>query len=58
MTEKTNPRGRPSKLIPKLDASPEKIARSVFSVKPPDPSRRIGKAKLVPKDNDDFERNG
>ena len=31
-------RGRPPKPIPKLNASPEKIARSVFSaVKPPDP---------------------
>lgn len=60
MTEKTatNPRGRPSKLIPKLGASPEKIARAVFSaVKPPEPSRRIGKAKQSIKSSGDFRRN-
>ncbi len=34
-------RGRPPKPIPKVDASPEQIARAIFSaVKPPDPSRR------------------
>ena len=39
-------RGRPPKPIPKIDASPEKIARAMFSAaKPPDPSKRIGKAK-------------
>ena len=42
----TKPKGRPPKPIPKLDATPEQAARAIFSaVKPPDPSRRIGKAK-------------
>ena len=51
-------RGRPPKPIPKLGASPEKIARAVFSaVKKPDPSRRIGKGKQVAKGNSDLERN-
>lgn len=47
MTEKPKRgRGRPPKEIPKLGASPERIARAFFSaVKPPDPSRRVGKAK-------------
>ena len=40
------PRGRPTKPIPKLDASPEKIARAMFSAaKPPDPKKRITKRK-------------
>ena len=58
MTEKPKRgRGRPSKPIPKLGASPEKIARAVFSaVEPPDPSRRIGKTKQAVKSNGDFER--
>ena len=48
MTDKTKPdlkpRGRPPKPIPKLGASPEKIAKAVFSaVKKPDPKLRIGK---------------
>ena len=52
------PRGRQSKPIPKLAASPEKIARAVFSaVKKPDPSRRVGKGKQAAKGNSDFERN-
>ncbi|MDE0534334.1 MAG: hypothetical protein OXI01_23220 [Albidovulum sp.] len=34
-------RGRPRKPFPKIDASPEEIARAIFSaVKPPDPSLR------------------
>ena len=61
MTENTKPthkpRGRPPKPISKLGASPKKIARAVFSaVKPPDPSRRIGKAKQAVKSNGDFEK--
>ncbi len=44
MTKKpTNPRprGRPPKPIPKIEASPERVARAIFSaVKPPDPSIR------------------
>ena len=43
MTAKASPkpRGRPAKPIPKLGASPEKIARAVFSaVKKPDPELR------------------
>ena len=37
----TRPRGRPPKEVPKLNASPEKIARAIFSaVKPPDPTIR------------------
>ena len=36
------PRGRPETRIIKLDATPEKVARAIFSVvKPPDPTRRI-----------------
>ena len=50
-------RGRPPKEIPKLGASPEKIAKAVFSaVKKPDPSRRIGKAMQAIKSNGDFDR--
>ena len=34
-------RGRPEKPIPKIDATPERVARAMFSaVKPPDPSLR------------------
>ena len=34
-------RGRPPKPFPKIDATPEEIARAIFSaVKPPDPSLR------------------
>ena len=42
------PRGRPPKPIPKLDASPEMIARAVFSaVKKPDPNLRIARKRTV-----------
>ena len=42
------PRGRPSRLIPKLGASPEKIAKAVFSaVKKPDPKLRIVRKRTV-----------
>ena len=38
------PRGRPPKPIPKIEASPERVARAIFSaVKPPDPSIRVTK---------------
>ena len=48
MTEKPNPRGRPSKPIPKLDASPEKIARAVFSaVKKPNSNLRIARKRTA-----------
>ena len=44
----TKPRGRPSKPIPKLGASPEKIARAVFSaVKKPDPKLRIARKRTA-----------
>lgn len=34
-------RGRPFKRIPKLDATPEELARAMFAaVPPPDPSKR------------------
>ena len=40
------PRGRPPKPIPMLDATPEQVARAIFSgVKPPDPSLRKKKPK-------------
>ena len=40
------PRGRPPKEVPKLGASPEKIARSIFSaVKRPDPTSRKTREK-------------
>ena len=47
MAEKPKrPRGRPPKEVPKLNASPEKIARNIFSaVKPPDPSIRKPRRK-------------
>ncbi len=46
--KKPKPRGRPSKPIPKLGASPEKIARAVFSaVKKPDPKLRIVRKRTV-----------
>ena len=42
------PRGRPSKPIPKLDVSPEKIAKAAFSaVKKPDPKIRIARKRAV-----------
>ena len=45
MTEKSKRGpGRPPKPIPKLDATPERATRAIFSaVKPPDPKRRVGK---------------
>lgn len=37
-------RGRPPKPLPKIDASPERVARAMFSaVKPADPSIRVPK---------------
>lgn len=47
MTEQTEKRGRgrPPKPLPKIDASPECVARAMFSaVKPPDPSVRVQKS--------------
>ena len=45
---KKKPRGRPPRPIPKLGASPEKIARAVFSaVKKPDPKLRIARKRTV-----------
>ena len=42
----TRPRGRPPKEIPRIDASPQRLARAIFSaVKPADPSIRIVKAR-------------
>ena len=44
-TEATRPRGRPPKPMPRIEASPEEIARAIFSdVKPPNPSIRIQKS--------------
>ena len=38
------PRGRPPKPIPRMEASPERAARAIFSaVKPPDPTIRVHK---------------
>ena len=46
-SRKVRSRGRPEKPIPKLDASPEKIARAIFSAAPPpDPKRRIPRRKI------------
>ena len=40
----TRPRGRPPKPIPKIKASPERVARAIFSaVKKPDPTIRVQK---------------
>ena len=37
--KKSQPRGRPSSRVLKIDASPEEVARQIFShAKPPDPS--------------------
>ncbi len=47
MTDKTEkrPRGRPPKPMPKIEASPEEVARAMFSaVKPADPSIRVPKS--------------
>ena len=39
-------RGRPPKTIPKINVSPERVARAMFSaVKPPDPGKRVVKPK-------------
>ena len=46
MAGKPRPRGRPPKPIPKIDATPEEAARSIFSaVKPADPKVRTMKRK-------------
>ena len=38
------PRGRPPKPIPRIDASPQQVARAIFSaVKPADPTIRVPK---------------
>ena len=45
-TTSKRPRGRPAKPAPKIDASPERIARAFFSAaKPPDPSLRVRQPK-------------
>lgn len=48
MTDKPitpRPRGRPPKPIPRIEASPERVARAIFSaVKKPDPAIRVQKA--------------
>ncbi len=37
-------KGRPETRIIKLNATPERVARAIFSaVKPPDPTRRVNK---------------
>ena len=39
------PRGRPPKPIPTIEASPQRVARAIFSaVKKPDPTIRVQKA--------------
>ena len=46
MTDKPppRPRGRPPKPIPKMNATPERAARAIFSaVKPADPTIRVQK---------------
>ena len=48
MTDKpqSRPRGRPPKPIPKLNTTPERAARAIFSaVKPSDPSIRVPKTQ-------------
>ncbi len=53
----TPKRGRPIVRNIKLDATPQQVARSMFSaVTPPDPSRRIGKTKKVTGSDGDSER--
>lgn len=47
MTKNAPPcsRGRPLRPMPRIDASPERVARAMFSpVKPPDLSIRVRKA--------------
>ena len=49
-TETRGKRGRPEKPVPRNDASPEWVARAVFSaVKPPDPSLRKFNLKRKPR---------
>ena len=44
--ETTKPRGRPETAVIKLDATPEKVARAIFSAAPPpDPKRRVLRRK-------------
>ena len=46
MTDKSQsrPRGRPPKPIPKLNVTPRRVARAIFSaVKPADPTIRVAK---------------
>ena len=39
------PRGRPPKEIPRIEASPQQVARAIFSaVKPADPTVRVQKS--------------
>lgn len=41
-------RGRPPKPIPRIDETPERVARAIFSaVKPPDPSLRKSNQPLA-----------
>ena len=41
-------RGRPPKPVPRIDATPERIARAIFAAaKPPDPSRRKPRRGVV-----------
>ncbi len=43
-TEAKRPRGRPPKPMPRIEASPQRVARAMFSaVKKPDPSIRLEK---------------
>lgn len=40
------PRGRPPKEIPRIEASPQQVARAIFSaVKPADPTIRVQKTQ-------------
>jgi len=49
-------RGRPPKEVPKLNASPEQIARAIFSaVKPPDPETRRPPSRPRQKKPEDAE---
>ena len=48
-TKIINPRlrGRPPKPIPRIEASPERVARAIFSaVKPADPTIRVQKTHV------------
>ena len=49
MTDKpqSRPRGRPPKSIPRIEASPERVACAIFSaVKPSDPTIRVQKTHV------------